>query len=984
VRRSSLSYQHLERLFPIRLIALVGALFILRLAGIAQSLVFHNYSTNDGLLATNVSQLMQDQQGFIWVVSTEGIQKFDGTSFTSYVGKNLPYTTVYDIDQDVEGDIWAASLGGLLKLTNGSFARVWPSKIDSTIYLHSLLAASDGSIWFAGNPGLLRMKNGATERLAFTPSFMDGTIIVEAADHNVWINRGDRVWIYSLNQNSLVFPEFRMAKGAVPQFILPDKDSTAWVLTGDGALLRYRDTTLLGLRRSVGSKEALFLVDDGENNLWIGGWDGLIRIPKENFELSNSQLYNEKNGLPQNLVLCGLRDREGNLWFGTNSEGLAKLSDQHTYSFPLPFQFRANNNMDAVADPQNHIWINSQNAGLEEIFRERGTWYRFNHKLSSGEAVPRAIVCDTKGRLWVSHVDGNLICYAVQHQQGHRSRLIEIARMIPKRDLPNGEPYAMTIDSSGNLFLSILRYGVVVIETERMKVVHAFDRKIPNIESIRAIEVDRDGGVWMGDFSHGLTVITDWRSRNVDVRHFTTEDGLPNDGIRALLEASDGAMWIGTRYGGIAVFDGKHFRTIGMENGMRSNAIWCLAEDHQERMWFGSTVAIESIDMKTLMPLPLKPELSHSGTGACGTLPGNIMWGVSHSELLIHEDSGSEQNLRPPPVYLKDIFVNQTPILETSAQLSSTQNNLHLSYVGISFRDEKAVRYRTRLLGLEEEWREPTKLGEVTYASLSPGSYRFEVKAINADGIESSTPASFDFTVAPPFWKTWWFFFLSSLTIIGLVTLVVRARVRRLLEVERIRTHIATDLHDDIGSGLTRIAVLSDVAARKAVGEPGSVLPIVEKMGTSARELHDAMGDVIWSIDPVHDSLESVVGRLKVFAHEVCEGSEIELEFSEEDALVSVKLNPQSLRSLLLIGKEALTNAVTHSHCTKVTVRIVVDGHWIFLSIIDNGKGFLAGREGGNGLTNMKRRATKSGGNFSISSDEGKGTIVEARIPSRP
>ncbi|HEX9656253.1 MAG TPA: ATP-binding protein, partial [Bacteroidota bacterium] len=215
-----------------------------------------------------------------------------------------------------------------------------------------------------------------------------------------------------------------------------------------------------------------------------------------------------------------------------------------------------------------------------------------------------------------------------------------------------------------------------------------------------------------------------------------------------------------------------------------------------------------------------------------------------------------------------------------------------------------------------------------------------------------------------------------------LIALAVRVRVKRLLEVERIRTHIATDLHDDIGSGLTRIAVLSDVASQKVVGEPVSVLPILEKMGTSARELHDAMGDVIWSIDPVHESLASVVGRLKVFAREICEGDGIELAFSEEAVIDAVKLNPQSLRSLLLIGKEALSNAVRHSQCTKITVRLAVDGGRIILSVADNGKGFLAGREGGNGLNNMKRRATKSGGDISISSGEGKGTAVEARIPA--
>ena len=957
--------------------------FLLSLSSFAQSLVFHNYSTNDGLLAHNVGRLMQDRQGFLWIVSTEGIQRFDGTAFTSFSGKKLPYTTIYEIDQDKEGNIWAASLGGLLKLTNDSFRVVWPPEADSSVWIHSLLAASDTSIWFAGNPGLFRMKGGITEHITLSPGPMDGTIIVESANGNIWINREDRLWICNPTTRKLAFREFTIDAHAEPWTILPDKDSTMWILTGDRTLLRYRDTTLLGKRNNLTQREAICLVDDGEGNLWIGGWDGLTRLPKNKFETAKPHSFNEKNGLPQSLVLCGLHDGEGNLWFGTNSGGLVKLSDQHTYSFSLPYKFRGNNNMDAAVDSQNHIWINSQDDGLEEIFREGENWYRFKHKFNSTESTPRSIAVDPNGHLWVSHVNGYLFRYSVQHGKNRPSRLRELGRMLPGRGLPTGEHHAITFDSSGNLFLSVLQYGVVVIDMKKMKVVYAFDASIKNIESIRAIEIDHNRGVWLGDFSRGLTLVTGWQTGRLHVRHFTHKDGLPNDGIRALHGGSDGMMWIGTRYGGIAVFDGSLFRPIAMEEGINSNAVWCLAEDTQKRVWLGSPTGLEAIDMRTLEPLPHKTELSRYSIAACGTISENIVWGLGGGSLIIHEQVEARKKVKPPPVYLKNIIVNQTPIDEIStSQLSYNQNNLRFSFVGISFRDERAIQYQTRLLGLEQEWREPTSLGEATFASLASGTYRFEVKAINAAGMKSENAATFDFTIAPPFWKTWWFLSLSLIVVIGLIALAVRVRVKRLLEVERIRTHIATDLHDDIGSGLTRIAVLSDVAARKAVGEPGSVLPILEKMGTSARELHDAMGDVIWSIDPVHDSLESVVGRLKVFANEICAGGGIELDFSREGVIDTLKLNPHSLRSLLLIGKEALSNAATHSQCTKIAVRLAVDGQRIILSVADNGKGFRTGREGGNGLNNMKRRATKSGGSINISSDEGRGTAIEARIPA--
>jgi two-component sensor histidine kinase len=426
-----------------------------------------------------------------------------------------------------------------------------------------------------------------------------------------------------------------------------------------------------------------------------------------------------------------------------------------------------------------------------------------------------------------------------------------------------------------------------------------------------------------------------------------------------------------------------------MEEGMNSNAVWSLTEDTNGRIWVGTAVGLQAINTRTMQPEQFAVELAEPGIGNCGILPDGTLWGVSANRLMLYELQHEVRRPVPPPVHLRRVYVNETAVsLQGPHTFAHSQNNCRIEFVGPSFRDEKAVRYAYRLLGLDERWREPTPLREVTYASLSPGDYTFQVKAISKDGVESAVPASFVFRISPPFWITWWFIAAAILLVSGLIVTVIRIRVRRLLEIERIRTGIATDLHDDIGSGLTRIAILSDVAAKHASGvseaNEGRTLPdLLEKMGTSARELHDAMSDVVWSIDPKHDTVENIVGRLRVFAHELCDGMSIALRFDEDPSLQSVKLSPQTLRSLLLIGKEALTNAVRHSGCNTISVQVQVEHNVIVVSISDDGRGFTEGMVEGNGLSNMKKRATKAGGRVSVASRKGQGTRVEARIPAR-
>jgi len=217
---------------------------------------------------------------------------------------------------------------------------------------------------------------------------------------------------------------------------------------------------------------------------------------------------------------------------------------------------------------------------------------------------------------------------------------------------------------------------------------------------------------------------------------------------------------------------------------------------------------------------------------------------------------------------------------------------------------------------------------------------------------------------------------------------VERIRVRRLLEIEKIRSRIAADLHDDIGSGLTRIALISDMIQRQSMSEKKPIDPkvtipmLTEKVGTISRELVDAMSDVVWSIDPKNSSMERLLQRVQTFAVEVCEAKEIELEISISEGTEKLKVGSDSIRAVLLVAKEALTNVARHSNAKHASVKINPRHHEFDIEITDDGKGFtIEELSRMNGLMNMRVRIEKNGGTFTVDSAKGRGTIIKAVIP---
>jgi len=280
--------------------------------------------------------------------------------------------------------------------------------------------------------------------------------------------------------------------------------------------------------------------------------------------------------------------------------------------------------------------------------------------------------------------------------------------------------------------------------------------------------------------------------------------------------------------------------------------------------------------------------------------------------------------------------------------------------------------------GFDKDWTYSGNRRYVTYTNLDPGEYIFKVKGSNNDGVWNEKGASLIIRILPPLWRTWWFISSAFLVIVAIIVSLIYFRVKHLLDIERLRTKLAADLHDNIGSSLTEISILSEVISKKIKDEDESVRKSLGLISTNSRDLIDNMSDIVWLVNPKRDSLYDLILRLRDTYSELSSYTSISFRSENIKSLEKVSLSMEHRQHLYLIFKEAINNCITHSECSEITLDAFVKGRSLQMTLKDNGKGFYPNKinGGGNGLGNIKSRAEVIGGKLNIFSKIGEGTTI--------
>jgi signal transduction histidine kinase len=326
-----------------------------------------------------------------------------------------------------------------------------------------------------------------------------------------------------------------------------------------------------------------------------------------------------------------------------------------------------------------------------------------------------------------------------------------------------------------------------------------------------------------------------------------------------------------------------------------------------------------------------------------------------------------------------------------SLRLAPGKHRLEFRYTGINFDAPERERFRYRLEGLDSDWVDAGSSRSAYFSYVPYGKYRFEVIAENGKEGWNTEGASISVVVQPYFWQTWWFRAPASVALLALIA--VGARVvekrklqRRLEQLERERAlahereRIARDLHDDLGSSLARISLLSGLL-RADRDNPGQIDSHAVKISQSADQTVRALEEIVWAVRPNSDSLQSLVEYIAHFANELFDGGGIRCRLDLPADLPSRPLPPDVRHNIFLVVKEALTNAVKHAAAREVLVRAEATEHALEIVVQDDGKGFDTKQQSrGNGLGNMRRRVQAMGGTVTIESCPGQGTVVRLRL----
>jgi hypothetical protein len=464
-----------------------------------------------------------------------------------------------------------------------------------------------------------------------------------------------------------------------------------------------------------------------------------------------------------------------------------------------------------------------------------------------------------------------------------------------------------------------------------------------------------------------------WRSGRID-----TLSGAVGFVVHSIGESDKGQLLIGTDNGLLVREKGQYTRIL---QGLTHPSIYGIVADDSGRIYLATQRGITVLD-----------KLSESGTtsslrfldglasdecseNACLRDRKGRLWFGSIRGVSCYDPGRILPAVKPPAVHIKRfrLFEQDYTVHESIRDaFQYNQNYFKFDFVGIHYSASHKVRYRYRMSGVDPNWVE-TKQTFVQYTNLNDGRYRFEVMARSESG-PWSVPATLAFTIRPPIWETWWFISLAVLLGATLVAGIVTLRYQHLLSIERLRTRIAADLHDRVGSGLTEISILSEVHAKSTDKAPA----ILDKVGNIAKDLLDNMSDIVWLINPRQDSLLDLLIRLKDGYEDVLSCLGITLHTEQLKSVASVHLPMEYRQNLYLIMKEAINNCLKHSQCRQISLEAQVDNKRLSVTLRDDGRGFYSDRSGkGNGLFNMQHRAAAIGGTLQVLTNPGQGTVVQ-------
>jgi class 3 adenylate cyclase/ligand-binding sensor domain-containing protein len=745
----------------------------------AQRYFFENISNQQGLPAVKVYCAAQSPDGIIWVGTESGLASYDGISVVDHgTADGTAEGGVFSMLVDGAGSIWAGHLDGGITWSDGRAFRACRLGNDVRSAITAWVLEKNGSILVSTmGAGVWRI-DGAPDK--------DGSLNAQRV--GVELGLKDHIWSMALladGRLALVTGGGDMqvmAGGVVSEFHIPgvpdsfkrtalfvDSRGHTWLGTQGGGAFRCTPDgrcDRFDILNGLGSNTIYCFGEDGDGQVWIGTTDGGAScITKDGV-----RTYGPENGSHGRAIRCLVRDREGNMLIGLYESGLDIFKGDRFISYGEAEGLTDAKVFAVMEDRAQQAWFGT-NAGIVVLDRQG----RLVEQITAqkGQLTSNFVRClkeDDKGYVWVGTEGGGLLRYDPRSRRSQEA--IEVSGSLADlrvTALEVGQPGELWVGSVNGLWRYLPGGGTVPTpygEEDGLAGRHVI-----------ALFRERNGAIWVGSKSNGITRIDNGRATRIDVgRAFSAA---------CFTQDNEGRIWVGTEGQGIVVLkDGREVQRFTVEHGLLSNVIKALATDDNGHVWIGTTKGLNKWRYEQEGFVAFTERAGFTGievkpNAACALRDGGVLFGTVNGATRVGNEQELERNV-PPLVTIRGWTVNleERPLGE-QASLDHDERNVRIRYGCVALSDPNAVRYVSMLEGLEEDWQPITASTIAAYPVLPPGTYAFKVKAMDRSGLWSE-PSELRFTIHPPWYRSWWFYTALALVIGTSLLSYIKLRERQL------------------------------------------------------------------------------------------------------------------------------------------------------------------------------------------------------------
>lgn len=963
------------------------------------------WRVSDGFTQGTILTIAQTPDGYLWLGTEFGLYRFDGVRVVPWrppPGEDLPSRNVYHLLAGRDGTLWIGTAKGVAAWKDGKLTR-YPELDGQMIY--SLLEDHEGTIWsssevFFSHATLCAIGRTGVHCYGKDGSLGEGWIVSLYEDRkgNLWANGKNGIWRWKPGP-----PKF------YPLPIGPDyldgiaEDDAGKLLIGmEGGIRRFLDGKIeaYSLPGRVPPFSTRTLLRDRDGGIWIAAYHaGLVHVHQGRVDV-----FRQADGLSNDEVVALFEDRENNLWVSTNN-GLDRFRDTAVATFSLNEGLSNALPRSVLGDKDGSVLIATP-GGLDRWREGQITTYNQRDGKLNG-LPPASLFEDSSGRIWVS----------TTREFGY----LEGNQFVSVSSTYDGRMQDFAEDSAGNLWIADQQRGLLHVSGNKLV------ERIPwaslgHKDFALSLAADHlRGGLWLGFFGGGISYFADGHIQET----YTAADRLGNGSVTSLQVEKDGTLWAATD-GGLSRMKNRHFITLARENGLPCNPIHWMIQDDDHSFWLYTPCGLVRLarsemdswaaaaDRNQAGKQMLHPTVFDSTDGVrvheisyhaynppvTKSLDGKI-WFLPEDGVSVIDPHHLPLNRLPPPVHIEQITANGNSLAAVShgkgeIRLPPRVRVLTINYTALSLVVPEKLRFRFKLEGQDDDWREVVNDRKVEYSNLAPGHYRFRVTACNNSAVWNTEGDSLDFSIAPAYYQTTWFRLLFVAVFLALLWILYQLRLQQLRRQFNVglearvqeRTRIARDLHDTLlqtfHGVLFRFQAVSDLLPEGAAKE--RLDSAIDQAAQAITEGRDAVQDIRSSTE-VSNNLSQAIGAL---------GQElVAIDATHHPAAfrIEVEGTPRDLHPILRdevyrIAGEALRNAFRHAQAQQIEVEIRYEQRQFQLIVRDDGKGLDPTvlnnevRPGHWGLHGMRERAKLIGGELEVWSKLESGTEIELTIPA--